>query len=122
MVARTWLRHGASRLLAIFAVAQGRQLAGLGRQEPHGAFASFVEQAARERLRTVLPGYMVMCAERAEDPGANPPGRRISFATRCRGRPYVRFSKGCAEAWRRGVRRSWHWATWWGTRSRCWWL
>lgn len=77
--------HGASRLYAVFAVIAGEDLAKLRRSEDlHAAFEHFVEDAARLRLRQVLPPYMVLCAENEEDPGANPPGRKIRFAAKCR--------------------------------------
>ncbi|CAJ1361013.1 unnamed protein product [Effrenium voratum] len=76
--------HGASSLLTVFALASGQDLAELrSAKDTHAAFADFVEQAARA-LRSVLPPYMVLCAESKDDPGANPPGRKISFTGQCR--------------------------------------
>ncbi|CAJ1361014.1 unnamed protein product [Effrenium voratum] len=64
--------HGASSLLTVFALASGQDLAELrSAKDTHAAFADFVEQAARA-LRSVLPPYMVLCAESKDDPGRDP--------------------------------------------------
>jgi len=94
--------HGASRLVAVFAVFAEQELTTLRMSEdPHEALAALVEDAARLRLRKVLPSYMLLCAEDEEDPGANPPGRKISFAAGCR------VSQGGAEKLALGDRADW---------------
>eukprot|EP00913_Durusdinium_trenchii_P016558 g15563.t1 len=95
-------RHGASRLLAVFAVLLGKDLQKVrDAKDPNASFASYVAHAARQNLRQSLPAYMVLCAEKEDDPGANPPGRTISFTADCR------VGQGGAERLALGDRADW---------------
>ncbi|CAK9089609.1 unnamed protein product [Durusdinium trenchii] len=94
--------HGASRLLAVFAVLLGKDLQKVrDAKDPNASFASYVAHAARQNLRQSLPAYMVLCAEKEDDPGANPPGRTISFTADCR------VGQGGAERLALGDRADW---------------
>lgn len=95
--------HGASRLVVLFGLVWGRALEELQRSEEdlHSAFARIVERAAIARLRSVLPVFMSRFAEDPDDPGANPPGRKIRFTAQCR----VNYSGAEKEAF--GPRADW---------------
>ncbi|CAE6914344.1 secG [Symbiodinium sp. KB8] len=98
-----WQHHGASRLVVLFGLVWGRELEELQRSEEdlHSAFARIVERAAIARLRSVLPVFMSRFAEDPDDPGANPPGRKIRFTAQCR----VNYSGAEKEAF--GPRADW---------------